>query len=140
MYVLDTNVISEMMKETRDAAVAAWLRACPVEATFTTTISQAKILYGVRRLPQSRRRHRSNAAAEAMFALSFADRILPFDAAAASTYADVRIARERTGLPIAQEDGTIAAIARVAGATVVTRDQGGFAGCGVPVVDPWRQA
>ena len=139
MYVLDTNVISEVMKEEPDVAVAAWLRACPVEAAFTTTICQSEILYGVRRLPDSRRRYRLNAAAEAMFAESFGDRILPFDVAAASAYADIRVARERAGSPVAQEDGMIAAIAKVAGATVLTRDEAGFAGCGVPVVNPWRQ-
>jgi predicted nucleic acid-binding protein len=112
------------MKEKPDAAVAAWLRACPVEAA------------GVRRLPDSRRRYRLNAAAEAMFAEFFGDRILPFDVAAASAYADIRIARERAGSPVAQEDGMIAAIAKVAGATVLTRDEAGFAGCGVPVVNP----
>lgn len=139
MYVLDTNVISEIMRESPDAAVVAWLRACPVEAMFTTTICQSEILYGVRRLPESHRRYRLTAAAEAMFTESFADRILPFDAAAASANADIRIARERAGSPVAQEDGMIAAIAKVAGATVLTRDVAGFAGCGVPVVSPWSE-
>lgn len=137
MYVFDTNVISEIMKEAPDAAVAAWLRSCPVEAVFTTTICQSEILYGVRRLPESRRRYRLNAAADAMFA-DLGDRVLPFDRAAASAYADIRVARERAGSPVAQEDGMIAAIAKVAGASVVTRDEAGFAGCGVPVVNPWR--
>jgi predicted nucleic acid-binding protein len=138
MYVFDTNVISEVMKDTPDAAVAAWLRACPVDAMFTTTICQSEILYGVRRLSQGRRRARLLAAAEAMFARSFADRVLPFDAAAASACVDIRIARERAGRPVTQEDGMIAAIAKVAGFTVLTRDEAGFAGCGVPIINPWR--
>jgi predicted nucleic acid-binding protein len=138
MYVFDTNVISEIMKDSPDPAVAAWLRACPVEALCTTAVCQSEILYGVRRLPESRRRYRLSAAAAAMFAESFAERILPFDAAAASAYADIRSARERAGVPVAQEDGMIAAIAKVAGASVVTRDETGFAGCGVPIVNPWR--
>jgi toxin FitB len=138
MYVLDTNVISEIMRAKPDPAVASWLRACPVEAVFTTTICQSEILYGVRRLPESRRRYHLNAAAEAMFAESLAARILSFGVAAASAYADIRIARERAGTPVAQEDGMIAAIAKVVGATVVTRDEAGFAGCGVPVINPWQ--
>jgi predicted nucleic acid-binding protein len=93
MYVFDTNVISEIMKDSPDPAVAAWLRACPVEALCTTAVCQSEILYGVRRLPESRRRYRLSAAAAAMFAESFAERILPFDAAAASAYADIRSAR-----------------------------------------------
>lgn len=138
MYVLDTNVISEVMKETPHPAVAAWLRACPVEAAFTTTICESEILYGIRRLSDGGRRYRLGAVVEAMFAESFADRVLPFDRTAASAYADIRIARERAGSPVTREDGMIAAIAKVAGATVVTRDQAGFAGCGVPIVDPWH--
>ncbi len=57
--------------------------------------------------------------------------------AAASAYADIRIARERAGRPVAREDGMIAAITKTAGATVVTRDEIGFAGCGVPIITPW---
>ena len=67
-------------------------------------------------------------------------RVFPFDEAAASVYADMRIARERAGRPLAVEDGMIAAIARVVGAHVVTRDTAGFAGCGVPTVNPWEQS
>lgn len=126
------------MRQKPDPAVASWLRACPVETVFTTTICQSEILYGVRRLPQGRRRYRLSAAADSMFAESFADRIIPFGMAAASAYADIRIARERAGSPVAQEDGMIAAIAKVAGATVLTRDEAGLPGCGVPVINPSR--
>ena len=139
MYVLDTNVLSEIMKETPDASVAAWLQAERPDAMFTTAICKTEILYGVRRLPDSRRSYRLSAAAEAMFSESFAGRILAFDSAAASIYADVRLARERAGVPVTREDGMIAAIARSAGASIVTRDEQGFAGCGVPVINPWRQ-
>lgn len=139
MYVLDTNVLAEIMKEVPDASVAAWLQGERPHAMFTTAICEAEILYGVRRLPESRRSYRLSAAAEAMFRQSFGGRILPFDSAAASVYADIRIARERAGVPLTREDGMIAAIARNAGAAIVTRDEKGFAGCGVPVINPWRQ-
>ena len=140
MYVFDTNVISEIMKDVPDRNVVAWLRACPVEAMFTTAVSQSEILYGVRRLPAGRRRACLSRAATAMLTEAFADRILPFDPPAASVYADIRIARERAGTPVGQEDGMIAAIARTAGASVLTHDEAGFAGCGVPIVNPWRAA
>lgn len=140
MYVLDTNVLSEIMKDAPDASLAAWLRAGRPDAMFTTSICKTEILYGVRRLPEGRRSYRLSAAAEAMFRESFAGRILSFDSAAASVYADIRIAREQSGVPVTREDGMIAAIARTAGAAIVTRDEQGFVGCGVPVINPWRTA
>lgn len=139
MYVFDTNVLSEIMRETPDEAVASWLRACPVEAMFTTTISQTEILYGVRRLPAGQRRTRLIDAARAMFEATFAGRVLVFDSAAATACADIRIARRGAGRPIAAEDVMIAAIARAHGATVVTRDRD-LSGCGVAVIDPWVPA
>lgn len=138
MYILDTNVLSEVMKVTPDPAVADWLKACPAEAMFTTAICQTEIFYGIRRMPDGQKRYRLTAAAQALFAQEFNGRILPFDTAAASVYADLRIARERAGRPLTLEDGMIAAIARVVGASVVTRDTEGFAGCGVPVINPWQ--
>jgi predicted nucleic acid-binding protein len=140
MYVLDTKVLSEIMKEAPDPGVVKWLSACPADAMFTTAVCHTEILYGVRRMPDGQKRYRLTAAAQAMFAQEFAGRVLPFDEAAASVYADIRIARERAGRPLTVEDGMIAAITKVVGANVVTRDSAGFAGCGVPVINPWEQA
>jgi predicted nucleic acid-binding protein len=105
---------------------------------FTTAISRGEILYGIRRLPQGIKRHRLERAAQAMFAQEFEGRVLSFDVPAADLYADLRIMRARSGRPLAAEDGIIAAIAKAQGATVVTRDVGGFDGCGVTLVDPWE--
>jgi toxin FitB len=137
MYVLDTNVLSEVIKEAPETSVAEWLRSCPADAVCTTAICQSELLYGVRRLPDSRRRYRLEAALGSLFSQVLAGRVLAFGEAAASAYADIRIARERAGQPVAVEDGMIAAIAKAAGAMVVTRDETGFAGCGVPVINPW---
>lgn len=93
MYVLDTNVLSSIVKETPDATVAEWLKACPIEWVFTTVICQSELLYGVRRLPESRRRHRLQGALGSLFSQVLAGRLLVFDEAAASAYADIRIAR-----------------------------------------------
>ena len=139
MYVLDTHVLSEIIKETPETAVAEWLKACPVDWVFTTVICQLKLLYGVRRLPEGRRRHRLQAALGSLFNQVLAGRVLTFGEAAASAYTDIRIARERAGRPVAQEDGMIAAITKTAGATAVTRDEIGFAGCGVPIINPWAR-
>ena len=139
MYLLDTNVLSEIVKEAPDRSVAEWLKACPSDQVFTTVICQSELLYGVRRLPESRRRYRLEAALGSLFSEVLAGRVLTFGEAAAAAYADIRIARERAGQPVAQEDGMIAAIAKTVGATVVTRDETGFAGCGVPVINPWTR-
>jgi predicted nucleic acid-binding protein len=138
IYVLDTNVLSEVMRATPDPTVAAWLRTCPADAMFTTVISLGEILYGIRRLTQGARRYRLERAAQAMFSNEFNDRVLPFDDIAADIYADLRIDRARSGRPLAAEDGMIAAIAKARGAAVVTRDLGGFDGCGVTLIDPWE--
>ena len=97
MYVLDTNVLSEIVKETPEAGVAEWLKACPIDWVFTTVICQSELLYGVRRLPESRRRHRLQVALGSLFSQVLAGRVLPFGEMAASAYADIRIARERLG-------------------------------------------
>jgi predicted nucleic acid-binding protein len=137
IHVFDTNVLSEAMRDEPHPSVVAWLRDCPADTMFTTAISRAEILYGIRRLAEGGKRRRLERAAQAMFGQEFRDRVLPFDAAAADFYAELRVLRARGGRPIATEDAMIAAVARVHGATVVTRDVGGFAGCGLVVVDPW---
>jgi predicted nucleic acid-binding protein len=88
-------------------------------------------------LPDGQKRQRLTAAAHALFAQELVGRILPFDTAAATVYADLRITRERAGRPLAVEDGMIAAIAQVAGASVVTRNTEDFAGCGILIISPW---
>lgn len=138
MYVFDTNVLSEVMKEEPHPSVAAWLRECPAEAMFTTAVSRSEIFYGIRRLPEGAKRQRLERAAQAMFAQEFQSRVLPFDADAADAYANLRVARVQAGRPLSAEDGMIAAIALTEGAAVVTRDVGGFDGCGVTVINPWQ--
>jgi predicted nucleic acid-binding protein len=77
------------------------------------------------------------AAAEAMFAEDFAARVLPFEARAAARYPEIVLARRLAGNPIEKFDALIAATALAAGASIATRDSGGFAGCGLTVIDPW---
>jgi toxin FitB len=137
VIVLDTNVISELMRPQPHSNVLAWMRAQPRALLHTTRINQAEILYGIAALPEGRRRTALAAAANAMFAEDFADRILPFGAAAVEHYTGIVLVRRRTGKPIEGFDALIAAIALAAGADVATRDIGGFAGCGLNLVDPW---
>ena len=138
MIVLDTNVLSEIMRPEPDPAVAAWISARPASSLFTTAVTQAEILYGVRLLPSARRRSRLEAAIDDMFRTDFAGRVLPFDQAAAHAYAEIAVARRRAGRPISQFDAQIAAIARSRDAGVATRNIADFEGCGIGVIDPWR--
>ncbi len=137
MIVLDTNVISELMRAEPHPGVLAWMAAQPGGLLYTTHVNQAEILYGIAALPEGRRRTALAKAAQAMFAEDFADRILPFGAGAASCYPAIVVARRRAGNPIEGFDALIAAIALAAGASVATRDAGGFAGCGLTLIDPW---
>ena len=118
-------------------AVLNWVAAHPRSLLYTTQVNQAEILSGIAALPEGRRRTALATAAEAMFAEDFAGRILPFEAAAAARYLGIVLARRRAGNPIEKFDALIAAIALAAGAGIATRDTGGFAGCGLTVIDPW---
>ena len=138
MIVLDTNVVSELMKPAPAYAVAAWIGARPTQSLYTTSITQAEILHGVMLLPDGKRREELEAAAHAMFREDFAGRILAFGADAALPYAQIAVDRRAAGRPISQFDAQIAAIARSTGAAIATRDAAGYEGCGVKVVNPWE--
>jgi predicted nucleic acid-binding protein len=138
LIILDTNVLSEMMRLDPDPIVAAWLSARPATSLFTTTIIQAEILYGLELLTAAKRRSRLATAAREMFAIDFAGRVLSFDQPAAQAYAGLAVARRRAGRPIAQLDAQIAAIARARDTGVATRNVADFEGCGIAVFDPWK--
>jgi toxin FitB len=138
MILLDTNVISELMKPNPNPSVAEWVADLPAATLFTTSITQAEILHGVTLLPAGKRRSAFEAAAEAMFRDDFAGRILAFGSEAAPLYARIAAARRKAGRPISHFDAQIAAIASVTGATIATRNVPDFEGCGVKIVDPWR--
>lgn len=137
MIVLDTNVISEMMRPLPAEVVSAWFALHARATLFTTTLSQAEILYGLALLDAGRRRDDLVAAARPVFDEDFQGRVLPFDSAAAIAFADIAAARRRSGRPIAQIDAQIAAIARSRGAQLATRNIGDFTDCGISLVNPW---
>lgn len=137
MIVLDTNVISEVMRPSPSAVVLAWLRSTPVHELATTTICIAEIGYGLARLPYGRRRSQQEAAFASYRAQIFEGRVFAFDALAADTYGELVASRERLGRPLDGPDGLIAAIVLSRGLSVATRDVGGFSDCGFPVVNPW---
>jgi predicted nucleic acid-binding protein len=138
MIVLDTNVLSELMRLVPTDNVARWVDSQPATSLFTTSITQAEILYGLMLLPGGRRRKALELASAAMFEELFAGRILPFGMDAARPYAVIGSERRRKGVPISQFDAQIAAIVRSVGATLATRNVADFQGCGIELVDPWQ--
>ena len=139
IFLLDTNVLSETMKPRPAAAIASWMRAQPVRSLFTAALCQAEILAGIAVLPTSRRRAELEAIAQAIFGQDFEGRVLPFDADAASAYAELFAARRQAGRPIEMPDLIVAATARAHDAAIVTRDRSGFEGCGLTLIDPWTE-
>ncbi len=137
MIVLDTNVLSELMKPTPAESVVRWMAAQPATSLYTTSITQAEILHGVMLLPSGKRRSAFEAAAEAMFKEDFGGRVLPFGSDAAHPYARIAAQRRRAGRPISHFDAQIAAIAHSTGASIATRNATDFDGCGVKVINPW---
>jgi predicted nucleic acid-binding protein len=137
VIVLDTNVLSELMRSAPHPRVLAWLAARSTLSLYTTSVTAAEILHGILMLPKGRKRQAFEEAATAMFQEDFRGRVLGFGPEAAMPYATIASDRRRAGRPISQFDAQIAAIARSVGATVATRNTTDFDGCGVDLVNPW---
>jgi predicted nucleic acid-binding protein len=138
MIVLDTNVLSELLRPAPEAGVLAWLTDQPRGSVFTTTVTQGEILYGIRLLPDGKRRRGPWDAAQAIFNEEFSERLLSFDADAASAYAEIVASRRAAGRPISQFDAMIAAMTRSRGANLATRNVKDFDDCGIDVINPWE--
>lgn len=138
MIVLDTNVVSELMRAGPDAHVLRWFSSQAAEDLHITSVTMAEILYGIEVISTSRRRDAVRAGAEKMFETVFADRILAFEDRAARVFSQIASSRRRQGKPIGEFDAQIAAITRVYGATLATRNPYVFEGCGVRLVNPWE--
>ena len=139
MLMLDTNMLSELMRAEPERKVVDWMVRQPSNALFTAAVCQAEILSGLAVMPTGRRRADLEYAARAMFAEDFDGRILPFHAEAAAAYADVFAARRKLGRPGGTIDLMLAAIARVHGASVITRNVADFEGVGLAIVNPWDE-
>ena len=137
MIVLDTNVVSELLRPAPATQVEAWLSAQDGAEVYFTAVGEAELRHGVAILPAGKRRTALAKAIEGILEEDFRDRILPFDRAAASAYAAIAAKRRAAGRPISQFDCQIAAIARAHEAAVATRNTGDYEGCGIEVIDPW---
>lgn len=137
MIVLDTNVVSELMRQQPAPSVLAWVNAQPADQLWLCSLVVAELLYGVGRLPDGARKRQLANAVEAMVLDDFAGRTLPFDLEAAATYAQLVVQREKTGQTIAMADAQIGAICAVHGATLATRNTRDFTGLGLNLINPW---
>jgi toxin FitB len=138
VILLDTNVLSELMRPEPDKGVTDWLDSLDAAAVATTAITAAELLYGVARLPAGRRMERLGDAIRGLIEEDFDGRVEPFDATAAIHYADLLSDRERAGRPISAADAQIAAICRKLGATLATRNTNDFEDAGIDLLDPWQ--
>lgn len=137
MIVLDTNVVSELMRPQPAPAVLAWVNAQPADQLWLCSLVVAELLHGVGHLPDGVRKRQLANAVEAMVFDDFAGRTLPFDLEAAAAYAQLVVQRETAGQPIAMADAQIGAICAVHGATLATRNTRNFARLGLNLINPW---
>jgi predicted nucleic acid-binding protein len=138
MIVLDTNVVSEVLKRLPAPQVVDWMTDLDGDVAITS-ITLAELWAGVRRLPEGRRKNALGAAVDRTLApYRGTGAILAFEERAAEQYAEVLKLREDAGLPVSTADAQIAAICRVHGATCATRNTKDFAGTGVGLVNPWE--
>ena len=138
--LLDTNVVSELLRPSPDPAVERWVAKRPAAELYFSAVGEAELRYGVAILPAGRRRDALALAIEAILREDFGGRIPPFDSDAAREYAEIASARRAAGRTVAPVDCQIAAIARSRGMAVATRNVRDFGDIGVEVVDPWTAA
>ena len=137
MIVLDTNVVSELMRPSPNPAIESWIANRPAASLFFSAVGEAELRFGLAIMPAGRRRDAFASEIEAMLREDFADRILPFDSEAARAYAVIAASRRVTGRPIAEADCQIAAIARSRGMALATRNVRDFEDTGIHILDPW---
>jgi len=139
MTLLDTNVVSELMRAKPAPAALVWMSLQSPDDLFISTISMAEILFGIELLPKGKRRDGLLQEAEITFARDFGGRILAFDEQAARRFGSIVATRRMQGRPIGIADGQIAAIARCHQATLATPDTSDFEGCGIELINPWSE-
>ena len=135
--LLDTNVVSAVMAPVPASSVLRWLDRQEAASLFLSTITIAEIGYGIRVLPQGRRRKLLTERFAEFIARGFEHRVLAFDAAAAHEYAEIMGHRKELGRPMSVPDGQIAAIARAHRFSVATRNVRDFEECGLQIFNPF---
>ncbi len=140
MILLDTNVVSELMRRVPAKVVESWFDGQEPTQLFVYSVSVAEILFGLRTMPEGHRRDAMNARFEGFLGSAFQHSILDFDGAAARAYGDIRGARKEMGRPMSNFDAQIAAIARVHRFAVATRNVRDFEDMGLELINPFENA
>jgi predicted nucleic acid-binding protein len=138
MIVVDTNVISEVMRAQPAPSVLTWLNAQDSNQLFITTVTLAEIGYGLRMLPEGQRRWQLHSRFEQFIARAFEERVLDFTAAAARAYAEIMGHRKEVGRPMSLPDGQIAGIVHAHGFALATRNTKDFDDCGFDLINPFE--
>lgn len=137
VILLDTNVLSELMRLQPEPRVLAWADGLSPEEAAITAMNEAEILHGLARLPDGKRKRALQQSWDALVVELFAERVWSFTSEAAHWYGEVLCHRERTARPMATADAVIAAIALAHGVPLATRDVADFAGIGLELINPW---
>jgi len=138
MILLDTNVVSEPLRQTPDARVSHWIDAQPLETLYLAAVTVAELRAGVALMPVGKRRDALHNYLEKRVLPLFAGRVLPFDMACTSAYAKLTARSRNVGCTIATADACIAAVALTNGLIVATRDTRPFLAAGLEVINPWQ--
>lgn len=140
MIILDTNVLSALMRNPPDAAVVAWLDLQAAESIWITSITLFETRFGLALLPRGRRRQALETAFGRTLSEDLENRVLDFDSAAAAEAASLAAIRQKAGRPVDVRDTLIAGIALARRATLATRNQRYFQGLKLPLINPWKIA
>jgi predicted nucleic acid-binding protein len=138
MIILDTNVLSALMREVPETPVVAWLDRQAAESVWITSITLFEACLGLALLPKGRRQRTLEAAFAHLLREDFENRVLDFDSVAATEAAALAAERQKAGRPIDMRDTQIAGIALARRATLATRNVRHFGDLHVPVIDPWK--
>ncbi len=138
-FLLDSNVVSELVRKVRNPAVVSWAAGLALEDLFFSAVGEAELRYGAALLSAGRRRQPLLTDIDNMLREAFGERVLPFDREAAREYVDIAATHRSTGRPVSPADCQIAVIARSRNMTVATRNVHDFENIGVNIIDPWAE-
>ena len=137
MIILDTNIVSEFMTSPPASQVLDWLNSQDVTSLYLSTITVAEIGYGLRAMPEGKRRKLLSERFEQFVDEAFTQRVLSFDESAARIYGEVMCHRKEIGRPMSNLDGQIAAVARSRGFCLATRNTKDFEHCQIELINPF---
>ena len=138
-FLLDTNVISELVRRTPDPTVLKWFASLDEALIYVSVLSLGELRKGVASLPPSRRRAELDQWIESAFKTRFGDRLLLIDATVAERWGFIAAMAKSKGIALAVIDGLLAATALHHNLAIATRNVSDFEKVGVPLVNPWQK-